>query len=213
MRAAIIVFPRLTVLDFIGMYDPLSRIKSMGVDPSFELRIVGTEPEISDESGVVLKPDSVFLDLRPFDLLLLPGGQGTRTLMHDKHFIGYLRTWGWDRPVASVCTGALLLAAAGLLRGGPATTHRGAFDLLRGFGIEVVERRIVENGRVTTAGGVASSLDLGLYLVEKYYGGSARERIAAQMEYRGYPPDPASPKVGITRRETIGTPQPPGAES
>src|SRR6266487_4730302 len=195
------------------MYDPLSRIKSMGIDPSFELRIVGTEPEISDESGLVLKPDSVFLDLRAFDLLCLPGGMGTRTLMHDKHFIGYLRTWGWDRPVASVCTGALLLAAAGLLRRGPATTHHGAFELLRGFGIEVVEQRIVENGRVTTAGGVASSLDLGLYLVEKYYGAPARERIAAQMEYRGYPPAPASPKVGIARQETIGTLQPPGAES
>jgi transcriptional regulator GlxA family with amidase domain len=190
MRAAIVIFPRLTVLDFIGMYDPLSRIRSMDIDPGFELRIVGTESEISDESGLVLKPDSVLLDLRPFDLLLLPGGQGTRTLMHDKHFVGYLRTWGWDRPVASVCTGALLLAAAGLLHRGPATTHHGAFDLLRGFGIDVVERRIVENGRVTTAGGVASSLDLGLYLVEKYYGAPARERVAAQMEYRGCPADP-----------------------
>lgn len=190
MRAAIIIFPGLTVLDFIGLYDPLSRIKSMGIDSSFELRIVGTEPEIRDECGVVLKPDSVFLDLRPQDLLLVPGGMGTRTLMHDKHFIGYLRTWGWDRPVASVCTGALLLAAAGLLREGPATTHHRAFDLLRGLGVEVVSRRIVEAGRVTTAGGVASSLDLGLYLVEKYYGAPARERVAAQMEYRGYPADP-----------------------
>jgi transcriptional regulator GlxA family with amidase domain len=187
LRAAIIIFPGLTVLDFIGLYDPLSRVKSMGIDPSFELRIVGTESEIRDDGGVVLKPDSVYLDLRPFHLLLLPGGYGTRALMHDKRFIGYLRTWGWDRPVASVCTGALLLAAAGLLRGGPATTHHAAFDLLRAQGIEVVERRIVENGRVTTAGGVASSLDLGLYLVEKYFGTPAREQIAAQMEYRGYP--------------------------
>src|SRR5947199_2921305 len=190
MRAAIIIFPGLTVLDFIGMYDPLSRIRSMDVDPEFELRIVGTEPRICDGSGVVLEPDSVYLDLRPLDLMLLPGGQGTRTLMHDKHFIGYLRTWGWDRPVASVCTGALLLAAAGLLRKGPATTHHGAFDLLRSQGVEVVNRRIVESGRVTTAGGVASSLDLGLFMVEKYYGARARERIGAQMEYRGYPADP-----------------------
>jgi transcriptional regulator GlxA family with amidase domain len=187
MRAAIVIFPGLTVLDFIGLYDPLNRVKGMGIDSSFELRIVGTQPEIRDEGGVVLKPDSVYLDLRPLDLLLVPGGYGTRTLMKDKRFIGYLRTWGWDRPVASVCTGALLLAAAGLLRQGPATTHHAAFDLLRAQGVEVVERRIVDNGRVTTAGGVASSLDLGLYLVERYYGAPARERIAAQMEYRGYP--------------------------
>jgi len=204
MRAAIVIFPGLTVLDFIGMYDPLSRIKSMGVDPSFELRIVGTERRIGDGNGVVLEPDSVYLDLRPLDLLLVPGGLGTRTLMHDKHFIGYLRTWGWDRPVASVCTGALLLAAAGLLRKGPATTHHGAFDVLRGQGVEVVNRRIVECGKVTTAGGVASSLDLGLYLVEKYYGTSARERIAAQMEYQGYPADPlGDPQANSSQREFV----------
>ena len=203
MRAAIIIFPGLTVLDFIGLYDPLSRIKSMGIDPRFELRIVGTEPEVADGSGVVLKPDSVYLDLRPFDLLLLPGGYGTRTLMHDKHFVGYLRTWGWEKPVASVCTGALLLAAAGLLRGAPATTHHGAFELLRAQGVEVVERRIVDSGRVITAGGVASSLDLGLYLVEKYYGAAARERVAAQMEYRGYPAELSAfsaPPAGSGRR-------------
>lgn len=187
MRAAIVVFPGLTVLDFIGLYDPLSRIKSLDIDPEFELRIVGTQWEIPDGQGVVLKPDSVFLDLRPFDLLLLPGGMGTRSLMYDKRFIGYLRTWGWDRPIASVCTGALLLASAGLLRGGPATTHHRAFDLLRSFGVETVDQRVVDTGRIVTAGGVASSLDLGLYLVERYYGPEARERVAAQMEYRGYP--------------------------
>jgi cyclohexyl-isocyanide hydratase len=200
MRAAILIFPGLTVLDFIGMYDPLSRIKSMGIDPAFELRVVGTAAEIRDEGGLVLKPDSVFLDLRPLDLLLVPGGLGTRTLMNDKHFIGYLRTWGWDKPIASVCTGALLLAAAGLLKHGPATTHHSAFDLLRSQGVEVVERRIVDTGRVVTAGGVASSLDLGLYLVERYYGAVARERAAAQMEYRAYPAElAAATLVGATR--------------
>jgi cyclohexyl-isocyanide hydratase len=125
-------------------------------------------------------------------------------LIHDKHFIGYLRTWGWDRPVASVCTGALLLASAGLLRGGPATTNRTAFELLGSFGVDVLEQRIVDSGRVVTAGGVTSALDLGLYLVERYYGAPARERIAAQMEYRGYPADlaqlsgPARAAAGAT---------------
>jgi cyclohexyl-isocyanide hydratase len=191
VRAAIVIFPRLTTLDFIGLYDPLIRLKTMGIDPDFELRIIGTEREIRDGSGIVLRPDSVFLDLRPFDLLLLPGGYGTRELMWDKHFLGYLRTWGWVKPVASVCTGALLLANSGLLRGAPATTHHAAFDLLRELGADVLNRRIVDAGRVITAGGVASALDLGLYLVQRFYGEEARERIAAQMEYRAYSGDVA----------------------
>src|ERR1051325_4156872 len=123
MRAAMLIFPGLTVLDFIGMYDPLSRIKSMGMDPSFELRIVGTAAEIADEGGVVLKPDSVSLDLRSLDLLLGPGGMGTRTLIHARQVVGYRRSWGLQRPGASVCAGAVLLAAAGLTGSGPATTH------------------------------------------------------------------------------------------
>lgn len=201
MRVAFLIFPGLTALDFIGLHDPLSRIKSMGIDPSFELRIVGTEPEIRDGTGLVLKPDSIFLDLRPFDLLLVPGGSGTRTLMHDKQFIGYLRTWGWVRPIASVCTGALLLASAGLLRVGPAATHHRAFDLLRSLGVEAVDRRVVDTGRVITAGGVASSLDLGLYLVERFYGRQARELAATQMEYRGYPLDLAPREILHPRGE------------
>jgi transcriptional regulator GlxA family with amidase domain len=187
MRAVFVVFPGLTALDFVGLYDPLSRIRPLGIDRHFELRITGTVAEIADGRGLVLKPDSVYLDLSPFDLLLLPGGLATRTLMHDKHFIGYLRTWGWDRPVASVCTGALLLASAGLLRGAPATTNQSAFDLLRGYDVDVVTRRVVDIGRVITAGGVSAALDLGLYLVERYYGVEARRQVAQQMEYRGYP--------------------------
>jgi cyclohexyl-isocyanide hydratase len=204
MRVAFLIFPGLTGLDFVGMHDPLSRIKRLGIDPSFELRVVGTEPEIRDNAGLVLKPDSVYLDLRPFDLLLVPGGNGTRTLMHDKQFIGYLRTWGWDRPIASVCTGALLLASAGLLGAGPATTHHRAFDLLEAFGVQTVEQRIVDGGRVITAGGVAASLDLGLYLVERFYGRQAREAAARQMEYQAYP-ERLAPREILRPRGTADT--------
>src|SRR5207249_2993217 len=103
--------------------------------------------------------------------------------------IDYLKTWGDERPLASVCTGALLLGRAGYLRGLRATTHHRAYDLLRPFCREVItDARVVDEGRVVTAGGVASSLDLGLYLVEKFWGAEARQKIAAQMEYRSYSP-------------------------
>jgi cyclohexyl-isocyanide hydratase len=188
-RIAFLVFPRLTFLDFVGAYDALRRVATMSVDPGVSHRIIGTEAEVVDESGLVVKPDAVYEDLAGFDLLYVPGGFGTRALVDDRRCIDYLRSWGAARPLASVCTGALLLGRAGYLRDLRATTHHRAFDLLRPLCREVVtDRRIVDEGRVVTAGGVASSLDLGLYLVEKYWGSPAREKIAAQMEYRGYSP-------------------------
>ncbi len=186
-RIAFFVFPGLTFLDLVGGYDALRRVAMMSIDPGVSHRIIGTEPEISDETGLVVKPDSVYADLTPFDLLYVPGGFGTRALVDDARVIDYLKTWGTERPLASVCTGALLIGKAGYLVDRRATTHHRAWDLLRPLCREVVtNRRIVDEGRVVTAGGVASSLDLGLYLVEKFWGADARVKIAAQMEYRGY---------------------------
>ena len=186
-RIAFLVFPRLTFLDFVGAYDALRRIATMSIDPEVTHRIIGTDAEIADETGLVVKPDGVYEDLAPFDLLYVPGGLGTRALMDDARLLDYLKTWGPARPLASVCTGALLLGRAGYLRGRRATTHHRAYDLLRPLCREVVtDRRVVDEGQVVTAGGVASSLDLGLYLVERFWGADARVRIAAQMEYRGY---------------------------
>jgi cyclohexyl-isocyanide hydratase len=188
-RIAFLIFPGLTFLDFVGGYDALRRVARMGIDPAVTHRVIGTDAEIVDDSGLIVRPDAVREDLEPFDLLYVPGGYGTRALMGDERFLAYLRTWGDQRPLASVCTGALLLGAAGYLAGCRATTHHAALPILRPLCREVVaDRRIVDEGRVVTAGGVASALDLGLYLVEKFWGPEARERIAAQMEYRAYTP-------------------------
>lgn len=186
-RIALLAFPRLTFLDLIGAYDAFRRVPGMGIDPEVTHRIIGTEPEIVDDSGLAMRPDSVYEDLDGFDLLFVPGGVGTRTLMTDQRLVDYLQSWGSERPLASVCTGALLLGRAGHLRGKRATTHHRAFDLLRPFCREVVtDQRIVDEGQVVTAGGVSSSLDVGLYLVEKFWGAGARKQIATQMEYRAY---------------------------
>ena len=188
-RIAFLVFPHLTFLDFVGGYDALRRVAGMGIDKSVSHRVIGTEASIVDDSGLRVMPDGVYEDLAPFDLLYIPGGFGTRPLMEDTRFIEYLKTWGTERPVASVCTGALLLGRAGYLAGRRATTHHNAYDALRPFCREVVtDRRIVDEGQVVTAGGVSSSLDLGLYLVEKHWGADARKTIAAPMVYRGYSP-------------------------
>jgi len=186
-RFALLAFPRLTFLDLIGVYDALRRVTPMGIAPDVSVTIIGTEPEIVDDSGLVVRAQAVYEDLTGYDVLFLPGGFGTRTLMPDAQFLNYLATWGDARPLASVCTGSLLLGAAGYLKARRATTHHNAFDTLKPLCREVVtDRRIVEDGHVVTAGGVASSLDLGLYLVEKYWGAAARGKIAAQQEYTAY---------------------------
>lgn len=186
-RIAFLVFPGLTLLDLIGAYDSLRRVASMGIDPEVTHRFIGTHSEIVDDTGFKFTPDGVYADLAAFDLLYVPGGFGTRRLLGDDWCIEYLKKWGAARPIASVCTGALLLGKAGYLHGKRATTHHNAFELLAPYCREVVrDQRIVDEGNVITAGGVSAALDLGLYLVERFWGKEARERIARQMEYPGY---------------------------
>lgn len=186
-RIAFLAFPGLTLLDLVGAYDALRRVPLMGIDPRVTHRIVGTKVALEDETGFAFHPDGVLEELRAFDLLVVPGGLGTRRLMRDEAFLEYLKSWGRSRPIASVCTGSLLLGRAGYLKGRRATGHAGSFDLLEPLCKEVVrDERIVDEGTVVTAGGVASSLDLGLYLVERFWGVEARERVAEVMEYRGY---------------------------
>ena len=86
-RIAFLVFPQMTFLDLVGAYDALRRIAMMGIDPEVTHRIIGTEAEVVDETGLTVKPDSVYEDLAPFDLLYVPGGIGTRKLMHDARLI------------------------------------------------------------------------------------------------------------------------------
>jgi transcriptional regulator GlxA family with amidase domain len=188
-RLAFLAFPGMTMLDLVGAYDALRRIAPMQIDREVTCRIVGTKQTIEDETGLTLVPDGVYEELKQFDLLYVPGGLGTRRLMHDERFLDYLKGWPSGRPLVSVCTGSLLLGAAGHLKGKRATTHHLAYELLEPFCKEVVtDQRIVVEGNLITAGGVASALDLGLYLVDWLWGEEARERIADTMEYRGYQP-------------------------
>jgi cyclohexyl-isocyanide hydratase len=185
-RIAFLAFPRLTLLDLIGPYDALRRVRTMGVDPSVEHRVVaiGDAPDghVADDSGLRFAVDDVYAPLDAFDLLVVPGGHGTRELEHDPRCLAYLRSWGTTRPIASVCTGALLLGAAGHLAGLRATTHFSAYDQLAPYCREVVrDVRLVDEGRVVTAGGVTSGIDLGLHLVGTHFGAEARQTIARQM--------------------------------
>ena len=117
--------------------------------------------------------------------MIVPGGFGTRTLVGDVGFIEWLKTAAPCELKASVCTGSLLLGAAGFLEGRRATTHPNAFGELERFCAEVVDQRVVDEGDVVTARGVTSAIDLGLHLVERFVGKEGRERIRRQMDYSG----------------------------
>jgi cyclohexyl-isocyanide hydratase len=185
MKAALIIFDQMTVLDFIGFYDPITRLKSMNVIPDFEWRICSSKRQVTDDRGAGLGiiADSTGEPLDGYDLLFVPGGMGTRALQHDKAFIEWLKSAARVRLKTSVCTGALLLGAAGYLRGRQATTHPSAYKELEPYCDAVLPKRVVDEGSVITAGGVSSSIDLGLHVVQRLAGPEARDRIAKQMDY------------------------------
>ncbi len=183
MKTAFVIFNGMTVMDFIGVYDPLTRLKSMQLMPNFEWDICSLTERVDDGKGLRITPSVVGRPLCDYDLLVVPGGFGTRALQYDQTFLSWLRT---SEPVAlkaSVCTGSLLLGAAGFLKTRRATTHPTAFEALKQYCAEVVDHRVVEDGEIITARGVTSAIDLGLYLVERLAGTDARARIATQMDF------------------------------
>ena len=186
MKIAFVIYDIMTAMDFIGVYDALIRLKTMKFMPDVEWEICAHTQEVVDEQRLRITPTKAGESLEGYDMVIVPGGYGSRTLARDNAFIAWLRTSEACKLKASVCTGSILLGAAGFLKGKRATTHPSSFDELRPYCEEVVDKRVVDEGDVITARGVTSSIDLGLYLCEKFAGREVRERIAKQMDYQGY---------------------------
>ena len=186
MKIAFVIYDVMTTMDFVGVYDGLTRLKTMKFMPDVEWEICAHTKEVVDGAGLRITPAKAGASLEGYDVVIVPGGYGSRTLAADNAFIAWLQTSEAVRLKASVCTGSILLGAAGFLKGKRATTHPSSFEELRPFCEEVVDKRVVDEGDVITARGVTSSIDLGLYLCEKFAGREARERIAKQMDYQGY---------------------------
>ena len=184
MNIAFILFDHMTALDLVGVYDPVTRLRSMNILPDLCWQVCAVREQVQDDRGLHFIPTRGAQALDDYDALIVPGGFGTRALMHDEAFVKWLQTAAGCPVKASVCTGALLLGAAGFLKGKRATTHPTAFEELRPFCASVVvDQRVVDEGDVITSRGVTAGIDLGLYLVEKIAGQAARERIARQMDY------------------------------
>lgn len=183
-RVALVAFDGLTLLDLVGAYDPLSRIASMGFDRSTSVEIIGAQRAAAwSADGAALSVARVRPPLDAFDLLVIPGGHGTRSLVQDADAMAWLASWPAHRLTATVCTGALVLGALGRLHGVRATTHRAARLDLAALGALVTDERVVDAGQVVTAGGVTAGIDLGLHLVARLCGASVADAVAAQMEW------------------------------
>jgi len=183
MKTAFIIFDKMTALDFVGVYDPLTRLRSMEIIPDFNWKICALTKDVSDDKGLAFVPDTVAEPLDEYDMIVVPGGFGTRARQHDEGFMRWIKSAAPVKLKTSVCTGALLLGAAGFLAGKRATTHPSAFDELTPYCTAVVNERVVDEGDVVTAQGVTSSIDLGLHLVERFAGREVRVRVAKQMDY------------------------------
>jgi putative intracellular protease/amidase/uncharacterized protein (DUF952 family) len=193
-RIGLVAFQGMTLLDLVGPLDALSRIATMGFDRMTTCEVVAMTrppdarekdpPIVWSEWGAELVTARYRPPLDDFDVLVVPGGPGTRALEHDAVALAWLSTFPPNRLVASVCTGALLLGATGRLKDKRATTHRSQLGELVRFGATAVEDRVVDEGQLVTAGGVTSGIDLGLHLVKRLVGEAAEKVIAAQMEVR-----------------------------
>ncbi|MBY0061389.1 MULTISPECIES: DJ-1/PfpI family protein [Priestia] len=186
MKVGFILFDQLTALDFIGFYDGITRLNTLGFKKDLTWDLCALSNEISDDRGITFKINKVSPDLSEYDLIFVPGGMGTRDLQYNAEFINWLKT-AKDVPYkVSVCTGSLLLGAAGFLKNIKATTHRNGFDLLKQYTDKVEEERIVKDSNVITGGGVATSVDLGLYMCELIDGAETAMKIQKQMDYPYY---------------------------
>jgi transcriptional regulator GlxA family with amidase domain len=186
------VFDDAEVLDFCGPFEVFS-VTGRDRDPKpFRVRLVAEKARpVLARNGLSVNPDHTLADCPRSDILLVPGGQGTRKLMHNRAVVDWVR----DRAagaelVLSVCTGALVLGAAGLLDGLAATTHHGAFGELRQAALKATVRegvRFVDNGRVITSGGIAAGIDMSLHVVARLHGPEVAAQTARYMEYPWQP--------------------------
>jgi putative intracellular protease/amidase len=187
MQVAIALFPRNTALDFVGPYEVLQRV------PSIDVIFVGhRRGEVRTDNGMLgLICDATFDEVTEPDVLLIPGGVGTRALMTDEPVLDWVRAvHRGTRFTTSVCTGSLVLAAAGLLDGLTATTHWAAAGFLEPFGARYTADRVVEHlpERIITAAGVSSGIDMALRLVELLVDREAAQASQLMIEYDPQPP-------------------------
>ncbi|CAA9240613.1 MAG: ThiJ/PfpI family protein [uncultured Acetobacteraceae bacterium] len=184
LNIGLLLFPRLTQLDLTGPYEVFSRL------PGARVRLLWKTLEpVRADTGIGMLPDTTLAECPPLDLVCVPGGPGVAALMEDTEVLDFLRRQAAGaRYVTSVCTGALVLGAAGLLRGKRATTHWASHDFLSALGATPAKGRVVRDGDLFTGGGVTAGIDFALAIAAEVAGPEAAQAIQLQIEYAPAPP-------------------------
>ncbi|OGP90562.1 MAG: hypothetical protein A2157_07120 [Deltaproteobacteria bacterium RBG_16_47_11] len=195
-NVGILIFNDVEVLDFAGPFEVFSRtrlvpgLESRRSEESAPFRVftvAKTVTPVTATGGLQVIPEFTFSDAPPIDLLVVPGGLGTRPLLSDQETLGWIKQVATKaKKVTSVCTGSLLLVKSDLLNNRRATTHWGALDILQSLNKSVQverDRRVVDDGIITSAG-VASGIDMAFYVVETLYGREVADETARYIEFR-----------------------------
>ncbi|MBF8193148.1 DJ-1/PfpI family protein [Nonomuraea sp. K274] len=192
MRIGIMLFDGVEELDAVGPWEVFGMWAEAAPQ---EAQVVSFAPQagpVRARKGLTLHADHGFADVGPLDLLLHPGGRGTRPLLKDDGHLAWLRERRADVPLlTSVCTGSLVYAAAGLLTGRPATTHWGALDHLGELDPTIEVRgddRFVDDGDIVTSSGVSAGIDMALHLVARLAGADRARTVRRGMQYDPAPP-------------------------
>ncbi len=184
ITVGMVLFPNLTQLDLTGPYEVFVRMSNTRVC----LLATALAP-VRSERGLAISPDTTFDDAPSLDVLFVPGGPGVSDVMEDETFLDFLREQGRQaRYITSVCTGALLLGAAGLLKGYRATTHWLSMDFLDRLGARPVSERVVIDRNRITGGGVTAGIDFSLVIAAQLRGEDAAKEIQLSIEYDPQPP-------------------------
>jgi cyclohexyl-isocyanide hydratase len=191
-RIGLLLFPRMTQLDLTGPFEVFAKLPGADV-----LLLWKTLQPVEAETGLRMLPHATLRDSPPLDVLCVPGGPGVSALMEDVAVLDWLRGQAESvRYVTSVCTGSLVLGAAGLLRGKRATSHWASRDLLAAFGAIPTPGRVVRDGNLFTGGGVTAGIDFALTVVAEMAGLKAAQEIQLQIEYAPEPPfDAGTPET------------------
>jgi cyclohexyl-isocyanide hydratase len=183
-RIGMLIFPRLTQLDMTGPYEVLARLRNTTVDLVSRTRV-----PVTTDRGMQIVPTVTYSDCPPLDVVMVPGGPGQQDLMEDEATLEFLRKQAASaKYVTSVCTGSLVLGAAGLLKGKRATSHWAAVDHLALLGAIPVREKVVVDGHIVTGAGVTSGIDFALTLATILEGEQTAREIQLQIEYDPDPP-------------------------
>ena len=195
-----LIFPRLTQLDMTGPYEVLARLPNTKVD-----LISHSLDPVKTDRGMMIVPSVTYADCPQLDVVMVPGGPGQQDLMEDTVVLEFLqRQARGTKYITSVCTGSLVLGAAGLLKGKRATCHWAAIDHLVPLGAIPVRERVVVDGNIVTGAGVASGIDFALALAAILEGEKVAREIQLQIEYDPAPPfNSGSPRTAAP--ETVAT--------